>query len=226
MHIINKNSRFGILWMDRWGNGGWGGLGEGAGGCNGLHCVQRCSRSFVASGGNWNPPTSRVWAGLAPQGALCSPPAVLGVDGVSDKQAWADEHFQAGVVAKGGFEQVLMVVGDCIPGEALQDVKAKELIALILIYLLPFDGGVTEGVGDPPLEVRNDFFAFVFEEQGLYPRSYHDSSSPSMRSRMVVSFTYKDDVIVAGGGAVMCVFWAWSPSSLCQVCLSVWNSRM
>lgn len=175
--------------MDRWGRGGWGGLG-GAGGCNGQHCVPRCSRSCVASGGNWNPPTSRVWAGLAPQGAPCSPPAVLGVDGVSDKQAWADEHFQAGVVAKGGFERVLMLVGDWIPGEALQDVKAKELIALILFYLLPMVR--TEGVGNPPLEVRNDFFGFVFEKQGLYPphsqRSCglgpcHDSSSPSIKAK-------------------------------------------
>lgn len=27
-----------------------------------------------------------------------------------------------------------------------------------------------------------------------------------MRSRIVVSFTYNDDVIVLGGGTVMCVF--------------------
>lgn len=68
-----------------------------------------------APGGNWNPPTNRVWAGLAPQGAPCSPPAALGVDGVSDEQAWANERFgtffmtrrgQAGIVAtadKGSF---------------------------------------------------------------------------------------------------------------------------
>lgn len=103
-----------------------------------------------------------------------------------------------------------------IPGEALQDVKAKELIALILFYLVPFDGEVREGErGPPPLEVQNDFFGFVFEEQGRYPNHCqrscepapcNDSSSPSMRSRIVVSFTYNDDVIVLGGGIVMCVF--------------------
>lgn len=38
--------------------------------------------------------------------------------------------------------------------------KAKELIVLILFYLVPFDGEVTEGGGDPPLEVQNDFFGF------------------------------------------------------------------
>lgn len=103
-----------------------------------------------------------------------------------------------------------------IPGEALQDVKAKELIALILFYFVPFDGEVIEGGGDPPLEVQNDFFGFVFEEQGRYPlhsqRSCepgpcNDSSSPSMRSRIVVSFTYNDDVFVLGGGTVMCMLW-------------------
>lgn len=52
-----------------------------------------------------------------------------------------------------------------IPGEALQHVKAKELIAFILFYLVPFEGEVTEGGGDLPLEVHNDFFGFVFEEQ-------------------------------------------------------------
>lgn len=40
--------------------------------------------------------------------------------------------------------------------------KVKEPIALMLFYLVAFDGEVREGGGDPPLEVQMDFFGFVF----------------------------------------------------------------
>lgn len=77
------------------------------------------------------------------------------------------------------------------------------------------------------MEALNEFFGFVFEERGHYlsrskpsgePGPCKYSSSPPMRSRMVLSFTYNDDVIVPDGGTVMCVQGS-SPSSPCRVCV-------
>lgn len=67
---------------------------------------------------------------------------------------------------------------------------------------------VVWGGGGSPLEVQNDFFCCVFEKHGCYLSSSQPSCEPVMRSRMVVSFTCNNNVVVLGGGTDVCVFGA------------------
>lgn len=123
------------------------GGGGGGGVCKGRPCERWCSGSCLASGCKQILPNNTVWAGFE----------ALHVDGVYEGQAELMRRLPTSLRAAAGGKR-------SIPREVLQDVKAKMLIALILLYLIPLNGEVREWEGDPPMDVQNEFSGFVFEE--------------------------------------------------------------
>lgn len=173
--------------------------------------VLRCS-----PGGNWNPPTNGVWAGLAPQGAPLSPPAALGVDGVSE-QTWASQHFvtscsQTGVVANAD-------------RKGFQRVKAKELSFFSALFSLMVRRQRREGT--LLWKSRMTFLVLSLKNKVIILHIVSDlvnrvpvmapSSLPWGQGWLCHSQIMM--MVLSWVEARSCVFWGWSLSSPSQVCL-------